>query len=41
MTLKQCLSVVTVDPIPFKVRPIGKDLAPLADRCPSALIDFS
>ena len=37
----QRLSVITVDPTPFKVRPIGKNLAPLADCHPGGLIDFS
>ena len=34
-------SVITVDPTPFKIRPIGKDLVPLADCHAGGLTDFS
>ena len=35
------VAVITFEPARFKVRPIGKDLAPLADCRPSGPTDFS
>jgi hypothetical protein len=41
MRLDQSLSVITVDPSPFKVRPSGKDFGPLSDFHEGGLADFS